>query len=107
CPRMPSMSGTLGPETSASSNPTLCPSFASTIARFTANVVFPTPPLPEPTAMMVSTPGRGCGPCGGCPGRGGMGELKENLSNQGIELYLDYTSVAVKLAVRRGTWSGC
>jgi hypothetical protein len=34
-----------------------------------------------------------------------MGELKENLSNQGIELYLDYTGVAVKLAVRRDTWT--
>src|SRR5947207_2044580 len=82
CPLRPSMRGTLGPYTSASSNPTLCPSFAKTIARLTASVVFPTPPLPEPTAMMVSTPGRGCGPCGGCPGRGGMGELKENLSDQ-------------------------
>ena len=34
----------------------------------------PTPPFPEPTAMVASTPGRGCGPCWGCcPGRGGMG----------------------------------
>ncbi len=32
--------------------------------------------------MMVSTPGKGCGPCGGCPGRGGTGELKEDLSTQ-------------------------
>ena len=31
------------------------PSLASASARFTASVVFPTPPLPEPTAMIVST----------------------------------------------------
>src|SRR5260221_153344 len=31
-------------------------------------VVFPTPPLPEPTAIMLLTPGSGNGPCcGGAP----------------------------------------
>src|SRR6202142_2911714 len=58
---------------------TLCPSFAMASARLTASVVFPTPPLPEPTAIIVSTPGRGCGPCGGCPGRGDMGVFKNHL----------------------------
>ena len=37
--------------------PTLLPHFASAIARFTATVVLPTPPLPAPTAMMFFTPG--------------------------------------------------
>src|SRR5580700_1264056 len=74
------MSGTLGPYTSASSRPTLCPSLARASARFTAKVVFPTPPFPEPTAIIVSTPGRGCGPCGGCPGRGDIGVFKESPS---------------------------
>src|SRR5712692_10153386 len=74
---MPSMSGTLGPYTSASSNPTLCPSRDKTMARLTASVVFPTPPLPEPTATIAPTPGKGCGDggCCGCPGRGGRGVL--------------------------------
>src|SRR3990172_4059809 len=48
--------------------PTLPPLFASAIARFTATVVFPTPPLPAPTAMTFFTPGNDCrGPSG--PGR--------------------------------------
>ena len=34
---------------------------ASEAARFTVTDDFPTPPLPEPTAMMAFTPGRGCG----------------------------------------------
>src|SRR5258708_17612998 len=67
--------GTLGPYTSASSRPTLCPSLDKTIARLTASVVFPTPPLPEPTAMIAPTPGRGCGDGGCCPGRGGRAVL--------------------------------
>src|SRR3954464_2557122 len=38
------------------------------MARFTAMVVLPTPPLPLPTATMLSMPGMGCGPrCGGPP----------------------------------------
>src|SRR5437763_13301817 len=36
-------------------------------ARFTAKVVLPTPPFPDPTATIALTPGRGWGPCG-CPG---------------------------------------
>jgi hypothetical protein len=37
----------------------------------TATVVFPTPPLPEPIATMLATPGRGCGAggIGVCPMR--------------------------------------
>src|SRR5580700_1648161 len=78
------MSGTLGPYTSASSRPTLWPSLDRASARFTAKVVFPTPPLPEPTAIIVSTPGRGCGPCGGCPGRGDIGVFKESPSRWAV-----------------------
>src|ERR1019366_280247 len=37
---------------------------ASATARLTESVVLPTPPLPEPTVMMASTPGSGWGPCG-------------------------------------------
>src|SRR5439155_23249372 len=73
------MSGTFGPYTSASSRPTLWPSFANAIARFTASVVLPTPPLPEPTAVIVTTPGKGCGEGGCWLGRGGLGELKQVL----------------------------
>ena len=40
--------------------PTLLPHFASAIARLTATVVLPTPPLPAPTAMTFFTPGIGC-----------------------------------------------
>src|SRR5262245_51920900 len=42
---------------SASSTPTLRPSVASPSARLTAVVDLPTPPLPEATAMIDSTPG--------------------------------------------------
>src|SRR6476646_5513452 len=45
------------------------------MARLTASVVFPTPPLPEPTATIAPTPGRGCGDGGCWPGRGGRGVL--------------------------------
>ena len=38
----------------------LLPHFASAMARFTASVVLPTPPLPAPTAMTFFTPGSGC-----------------------------------------------
>src|SRR5882762_8188586 len=81
CALRPNIRGTLGPYTSASSRPTLCPSLDKTIARLTASVVFPTPPLPEPTAMIAPTPGRGCGDggCCCCPGRGGRGELMGRL----------------------------
>src|SRR6266436_2100986 len=68
---VPSMIGTLGPYTSASSKPTLWPSFTSASARFTAIVVLPTPPLPLATATRFFTPGIGwrsgiC--CGAGPG---------------------------------------
>src|SRR5215469_14918022 len=52
---------------SASSNPTRKPCFAKLTARFTATVVLPTPPLPDPTATTCCTPGSGCGPIGCCP----------------------------------------
>src|SRR5580704_15562185 len=55
----PIISGTLGPYTSASIRPALYPSDASPTARFTATVVFPTPPFPEPTAIRFLTPGIG------------------------------------------------
>ena len=42
---------------SASSIPTDAPSAASASARFAAVVDFPTPPLPEATAMMFLMPG--------------------------------------------------
>src|SRR5690606_520921 len=58
-PDSPSMVGMLGPYTSASSTPTRAPSAASARARFTAVVDLPTPPLPEPTAMMLRIEGSG------------------------------------------------
>src|SRR5713101_3148204 len=51
------MIGTFGPYTSASIQPTRAPSNANATARFTATVDFPTPPLPDETAMMFLTPG--------------------------------------------------
>src|SRR5882724_8339281 len=69
----PSMIGTFGPYTSASSRPTLWPSFASASARLTATVVLPTPPLPLAMAIRFFTPGIGwrCGICWGA-GPGGI-----------------------------------
>src|SRR5579863_8861715 len=57
----PIMSGTLGPYTSASISPTLWPSFERAMARLTATVVLPTPPLPEPMATILETPGMAIG----------------------------------------------
>src|SRR6266404_1299456 len=73
---VPSMIGTLGPYTSASSKPTLWPSFTNASARFTATVVFPTPPFPLATATRFFTPGIGwrSGCCWGA-GPGGIGFL--------------------------------
>src|ERR1700733_3357959 len=51
---------------SASMSPTRNPSLTSAMARLTASVVLPTPPLPDPTAMMFATPGSVCGPGGVC-----------------------------------------
>ena len=45
---------------SASMMPTRPPALASAIARLTATVVLPTPPLPAPTAMTFFTPGTDC-----------------------------------------------
>src|SRR6266478_3812717 len=59
CCVAPSIIGTFGPYTSASSNPTLCPSLDNASARFTATVVLPTPPLPLATATRFFTPGIG------------------------------------------------
>src|SRR5260370_12152590 len=59
CSVAPSIIGTFGPYTSASSKPTLLPSFAKASARFTATVVLPTPPLPLATATRFFTPGIG------------------------------------------------
>src|SRR5260370_18905763 len=78
---VPSMIGTFGPYTSASSNPTLWPSFAKASARFTATVVLPTPPFPLATATRFFTPGMcwrsgcciGAGPGGICFPFGGTG----------------------------------
>src|SRR5260370_11507669 len=60
CSVAPSIIGTFGPYTSASSKPTLLPRFAKASARFTATVVLPTPPLPLATATRFFTPGIGC-----------------------------------------------
>src|SRR6266446_1572499 len=90
CCVAPSIIGTFGPYTSASSNPTLCPSFAKASARFTATVVLPTPPLPLATATRFFTPGigwrsgccMGAGPGGICFLYGGTGILACPLFNQ-------------------------
>src|SRR6478735_8773006 len=52
----PSIVGIDGPNTSASSRPTLAPWRASASARFTATVDLPTPPLPAATAMTFFGP---------------------------------------------------
>src|ERR1700677_4804971 len=46
---------------SASMRPTRWPSRESAMARLTATVVLPTPPLPEPTATILETLGKGTG----------------------------------------------
>src|SRR5580693_7874506 len=63
----PIISGTLGPYTSASISPTRWPSLLSAMARFTATVVLPTPPLPDPTATIFLTPGNATGAGMACP----------------------------------------
>jgi hypothetical protein len=57
--RRPMRSGSDGPYTSASSKPTRRPHAAAATATFAATVLLPTPPLPEATATMCATPGRG------------------------------------------------
>src|SRR5437763_9467920 len=70
---------------------------ARATARFTATVVLPTPPLPEPIATMFSTPGNGCGAvCGeafGCPW------AKGNLS--GRRWSFDYTCIGLNLFIEK------
>jgi len=51
-PTSPSMVGTLGPCRSTSSNPTRCPASIADMARFTATVLLPTPPLPDITMIL-------------------------------------------------------
>src|SRR5260221_1224804 len=58
-PEMPNMVGTLGPYMSASSRPTLLPSFRKHSARFAATVLLPTPPLPLMTRTISFAPGTG------------------------------------------------
>ena len=53
-PRMPGM---LGPRMSASTRPTRLPLWDSAIARLTATVDLPTPPLPLATATILRIPG--------------------------------------------------
>ena len=50
-PFRPSNCGTVGPCRSTSSTPTCLPSSASAVARLTATVLLPTPPLPD--RMMI------------------------------------------------------
>lgn len=49
------ISGTVGPNMSASSIPTDLPSSDNEMARLTAVVVLPTPPLPDATTIMLPT----------------------------------------------------
>src|SRR5262245_10052565 len=60
---------------SASSTPTLRPRVASPRARLTAVVDLPTPPLPEATAMIASTPGTPTVPSPRGAGRGAAAPL--------------------------------
>jgi hypothetical protein len=46
---------------SASIRPTRWPSFWSAMARLTATVVLPTPPFPDPMAIIFDTPGKEAG----------------------------------------------
>ena len=64
-PSTPIIIGMFGPVMSASSRPTDAPSRASATARLTLTVLFPTPPLPEATAMMFFTPGTSSADCDG------------------------------------------
>ncbi len=54
-PTSPSMVGVLGPWMSTSRSPTFFPSRASAAARFTATVLFPTPPFPDMTTYFFFT----------------------------------------------------
>ena len=65
-PSRPSIIGMFGPVMSPSSSPTDAPDWASATARLTLTVLFPTPPLPDATAMMFLTPGTSCSAWRGC-----------------------------------------
>jgi hypothetical protein len=56
-----------GPYTSESMMPTAAPDCCNATARFTLTVDFPTPPLPDDTAIVCFTSGMNsadlCGPC--------------------------------------------
>ena len=54
-PAIPSIRATLGPCRSISSSPTFFPAAARAAARFTATVLFPTPPLPLITSTLLRT----------------------------------------------------
>ncbi len=56
-PCMPSRRGTENPQMSASSTPTVSPRRAMATARLTVTELFPTPPLPEATAMTRAVSG--------------------------------------------------
>src|SRR3972149_6851870 len=72
-PRAPIMRGMSGPYTSTSTSPTRAPVSRRARARLTATVDFPTPPLPEETAIVCLTSGMrsslGGSAGGGAPGR--------------------------------------
>src|SRR6185437_10252672 len=71
---------------SASRTPTFSPRSRSPSARLTAVVDLPTPPLPEATAMMASTPGMpGCALSAGCAwGRRGRTPTRSRLGPTGL-----------------------
>ena len=69
----PNILGILGPKMSVSSNPTLYPKRAKAIARLAETVLFPTPPLPELTAMIFFT-------CGNNLPTSGRGALLNSVS---------------------------
>src|SRR5450631_4792868 len=75
------------------------------MARLTASVVFPTPPLPEPTAMMAPTPGRGCGDGGCCPGRGGSGVLMLLIIRGDWVVSIQRSAIGFRRATGDAGWS--
>ena len=60
CSATPIIEGVLGPYISASSKPVFNPNFAKEHARFTAIVLFPTPPFPLLTAITCLIPSTCC-----------------------------------------------
>src|SRR5437879_6396125 len=77
---------------------------ASAIARFTATVVLPTPPLPLATAISVLTPGMGIFSCGAV-GFAGVGGIQGHhrlrlLREQATRRVLEAASRADNTAIR-------